>query len=281
MTLEQVFQSLRLAPTNAANSSAHDLSIDALDMHAHTDSFHRFDRFNCKYNPLGESRLREIFLKTDNSIKGRYLAEVVGEEVFGEMRASKYQHGEPRVSIYGKDRGEWDRLAAWIHSNNLERFSSDANPTIKWMVQIPRLFESYRQARIIGSFAEFLENLFGPLIEASAHPESSDPLLVDLLDNHLGAFDTVDDESKPESSAVQATALRIPPQEWGGSVAEAAGGEPPYSYYLYHLWANIARVNEIRRRRGLCVFALRPHCGEAGDPEHLLSGFLLAQGIQP
>ena len=68
LTLEQVFQSLNL--------TAYDLSIDTLDMHAHQDSFHRFDKFNLKYNPIGESRLREIFLKTDNYIQGRYLAEL-------------------------------------------------------------------------------------------------------------------------------------------------------------------------------------------------------------
>lgn len=68
LTLCQVFDSLGL--------SAYDLSIDTLDMHAHNDSFHRFDKFNLKYNPIGESRLREIFLKTDNFIKGRYLAEL-------------------------------------------------------------------------------------------------------------------------------------------------------------------------------------------------------------
>lgn len=58
------------------NLTAYDLSIDTLDMHAHQDSFHRFDKFNLKYNPIGESRLREIFMKTDNYIKGRYLAEL-------------------------------------------------------------------------------------------------------------------------------------------------------------------------------------------------------------
>ena len=68
LTLEEVFQSLNL--------TAYDLSIDTLDMHAHQDSFHRFDKFNLKYNPIGESRLREIFLKTDNFIEGRYLAEL-------------------------------------------------------------------------------------------------------------------------------------------------------------------------------------------------------------
>ena len=68
LTLTQVFESLKL--------TAYDLSIDTLDMHAHQDSFHRFDKFNLKYNPIGESRLREIFLKTDNYIEGRYLAEL-------------------------------------------------------------------------------------------------------------------------------------------------------------------------------------------------------------
>lgn len=90
LTLAEVFQSINL--------TAYDLSIDTLDMHvskkyldfsyqiftarqltlpqAHTDSFHRFDKFNLKYNPVGESRLRTIFLKTDNDIRGRYLAEI-------------------------------------------------------------------------------------------------------------------------------------------------------------------------------------------------------------
>lgn len=38
LTLAQVFESLNL--------TAYDLSIDTLDMHAHQDSFHRFDKFN-------------------------------------------------------------------------------------------------------------------------------------------------------------------------------------------------------------------------------------------
>ena len=79
LTLEEVFQSLNL--------TAYDLSIDTLDMHAHVDSFQRFDKFNLKYNPIGESRLREIFLKTDNLINGRYLAELThGESYIPKVR---------------------------------------------------------------------------------------------------------------------------------------------------------------------------------------------------
>ncbi len=86
MTLKEVFESLNL--------TAYDLSIDTLDMHvrllvftrllicqAHKDSFHRFDKFNLKYNPIGESRLREIFLKSDNLIQGKYLAELTKGEL--------------------------------------------------------------------------------------------------------------------------------------------------------------------------------------------------------
>lgn len=32
-------------------------------MHADKNIFHRFDKFNLKYNPCGQSRLREIFIK--------------------------------------------------------------------------------------------------------------------------------------------------------------------------------------------------------------------------
>lgn len=48
----------------------YDLNIDLLDVHADKNTFHRFDKFNLKYNPCGQSRLREIFLKQDNLIQG-------------------------------------------------------------------------------------------------------------------------------------------------------------------------------------------------------------------
>jgi AMP deaminase len=90
LTLSQVFKSLNLTP--------YDLSIDTLDMHAHRDGFHRFDNFNLKYNPIGESRLREIFLKSDNFIQGRYLAELT-KEVIGDLEQSKYQVGNSITSL--------------------------------------------------------------------------------------------------------------------------------------------------------------------------------------
>lgn len=48
----------------------YDLNVDLLDVHADKSTFHRFDKFNLKYNPCGQSRLREIFLKQDNLMQG-------------------------------------------------------------------------------------------------------------------------------------------------------------------------------------------------------------------
>ena len=69
-------------------------------MHA-DNTFHRFDRFNLKYNPAGQSRLREIFLKTDNYLNGRYLAEIT-KEVIADLEENKYTLVEWRISVYGR-----------------------------------------------------------------------------------------------------------------------------------------------------------------------------------
>lgn len=87
-------------------------------MHVDKTTFHRFDRFNLKYNPCGQSRLREIFIKQDNLIHGRFLAELT-REVMEDYEASKYQHAELRVSVYGRKAVEWDVLASWMVGNRL------------------------------------------------------------------------------------------------------------------------------------------------------------------
>uniref|UniRef100_A0AAZ3SRV4 AMP deaminase n=2 Tax=Oncorhynchus TaxID=8016 RepID=A0AAZ3SRV4_ONCTS len=68
-TLMEVFQTMNL--------TAFDLSVDTLDMHADRNTFHRFDKFNAKYNPIGESILREIFIKTDNHVEGKYFGHII------------------------------------------------------------------------------------------------------------------------------------------------------------------------------------------------------------
>lgn len=69
MTLSEVFRSMNL--------TTYDLNVDRLDVHADRNTFHRFDKFNAKYNPIGQSLLRDIFIKTDNYCRGKYFAEIL------------------------------------------------------------------------------------------------------------------------------------------------------------------------------------------------------------
>ncbi|KAI1941838.1 AMP deaminase [Ophidiomyces ophidiicola] len=253
LTLREVFESINL--------TAYDLSIDTLDMHAHTDSFHRFDKFNLKYNPIGESRLREIFLKTDNYIKGRYLAEIT-KEVIADLESSKYQMAEWRISIYGRSMDEWDKLAAWVIDNKL--FSSN----IRWLIQVPRLYDVYKSNGIVDDFEAVIKNVFQPLFEVTQDP-SSHPKLHIFLQRVIG-FDSVDDESKAERRLYRKFPI---PKQWNTKQ------NPPYSYWIYFMFANMASLNSWRKQRGFNTFVLRPHCGEAGDPDHLASAFLCCAGI--
>ncbi|KAJ7575108.1 hypothetical protein C8J56DRAFT_1007804 [Mycena floridula] len=253
LTLEQVFQSLKL--------TSYDLSIDTLDMHAHSDSFHRFDKFNLKYNPVGESRLREIFLKTDNLIQGRYLAELT-KEIMSDLEQSKYQNCEWRISIYGKAPDEWDKLAKWIVNNKLYSHN------VRWLIQIPRLYDVYKQNGVVNCFEEILVNVFKPLFEVTKDP-SSHPELHVFLQRVIG-FDTVDDESKVERRFYK----KYPyPRLWDTNQS------PPYSYWLYYMFANMTGLNKWRKARGFNTFVFRPHAGEAGDTDHLASAFLTSHSI--
>lgn len=253
LTLDQVFKSLNL--------TGYDLSIDTLDMHAHKDTFHRFDKFNLKYNPIGESRLREIFLKTDNYIKGSYLADIT-KQVISDLENSKYQNCEYRISIYGRSLDEWDKLATWIIDNKI------LSHNVRWLIQIPRLYDIYVKTGTVTNFNDISHNIFQPLFEVTKNPQSHPKLHV-FLKRVIG-FDSVDDESKVDRRFYK----KYPkPSLW------EFPQNPPYSYYLYYIYANMASLNQWRYSRGFNTFVLRPHCGEAGDPEHLISSYLLAQSI--
>ncbi|KAM4736760.1 AMP deaminase 2 isoform 1-T1 [Anableps anableps] len=253
-TLMEVFESMNL--------TAFDLSVDTLDMHADRNTFHRFDKFNAKYNPIGESILREIFIKTDNYIEGKYFGHII-KEVMADLEESKYQNVELRLSIYGRSRNEWDKLAKWavrhqVYSDN-----------VRWLVQVPRLFDVYHTKRQLSNFQEMLENIFRPLFEVTINPGSHPELHLFL--QHVVGFDSVDDESKPEQHIFN---LDSPlPANW------TEEDNPPYSYYLYYMYANMTVLNHLRRQRGFHTLVLRPHCGEAGPIHHLVSGFMLSENI--
>ncbi|KAI3382145.1 hypothetical protein SNEBB_011138 [Seison nebaliae] len=256
MTLKEVFDSLNLTP--------YDLNVDMLDVHADRNTFHRFDKFNAKYNPIGESKLREIFIKTDNHIGGKFFAELLNE-VMSDLDGSKYQNAEPRLSIYGRNSDEWEKLAKWAIANKV--YSTN----VRFMIQFPRLYDIFKGNDFVENFNEMLENIFMPLFKATAEP-SKYPELHTFL-RYVSGFDSVDDESKPEGIPFERNRNNILPSQWNFKT------NPPYAYYIYYLYANIRVLNQFRRERYMPTFTLRPHTGEAGASNHLIASFLTSESI--
>ncbi|KAL8509208.1 hypothetical protein ACS0TY_016404 [Phlomoides rotata] len=253
LTLKEVFESLDL--------TGYDLNVDLLDVHADKSTFHRFDKFNLKYNPCGQSRLREIFLKQDNLIQGRFLGELT-KQVFTDLSASKYQMAEYRISIYGRKMSEWDQLASWIVNNDLY------SENVVWLIQLPRLYNVYKEMGIVTSFQNILDNIFLPLFEVTVNPDSH-PQLHLFLKQVVG-LDLVDDESKPER---RPTKHMPTPDQWTNIF------NPAFSYYAYYCYANLYTLNKLRESKGMTTIKFRPHSGEAGDIDHLAATFLTAHNI--
>ncbi|KAH9736634.1 AMP deaminase [Citrus sinensis] len=294
LTLKEVFESLDL--------TGYDLNVDLLDVHADKSTFHRFDKFNLKYNPCGQSRLREIFLKQDNLIQGRFLAELT-KQVFSDLEASKYQMAEYRISIYGRKQSEWDQLASWIVNNELY------SENVVWLIQLPRLYNIYKEMGIVTSFQNILDNIFIPLFEVTVDPDSHPQLHVFL--KQVVGLDLVDDESKPER---RPTKHMPTPAQWTNVF------NPAFSYYAYYCYANLYTLNKVctanlvlqyhfdffapiipticlcldfgalsanllgvlfqlRESKGMTTIKFRPHAGEAGDIDHLAATFLTAHNI--
>ena len=67
---------------------------------------------------------------------------------------------------------------------------------------------------------------------------------------------------------------KMPPGEY--SKANGKTKNPPYSYFLYHLYANLKVLNDLREAKGYNTFPFKPHAGEAGSRHHMAAAFLLA-----
>uniref|UniRef100_A0A8C6P3N6 AMP deaminase n=1 Tax=Nothobranchius furzeri TaxID=105023 RepID=A0A8C6P3N6_NOTFU len=233
ITLKQVFDNLHMDP--------YDLTVDSLDVHAGRQTFHRFDKFNSKYNPVGASELREIYLKTDNYIKGEYFARLI-KEVAAELEESTYQFTEPRLSIYGRSASEWESLATWFIQHKVH------SPNMRWMIQVPRIYDIFRSKKLIPNFAKMLENIFLPLFEATVNPQKHKSLQLFL--KYVTGFDSVDDESKHSDHMFSYKSPK--PEEW------TTDDNPPYTYYLFHMYANIMVLNNLRKPRKHTKVHLKP-----------------------
>ncbi len=88
------------------------------------------------------------------------------QEVLEDLEESKYQSAEFRLSIYGRKRDEWDKLAKWAIKHDVW------STNVCWMVQIPRLYDVFKSKGMIQNFQEMLDNIFVPLFEATENPAS-------------------------------------------------------------------------------------------------------------
>lgn len=277
-TLKQVF-------TEAGLDLEH-LTIDAFNVLADYSVYQRFDNFNSKYSPFRLAKMRQIFLKTNNHIKGRYFAELT-KLVLSRHEASKGHNSaaEMRLSIYGMEPNEWLKLAEWVlnpwpdevkdDNNNRSYYNIPPGPVLsshnRWIIQVPRLWRIYsakgHKMGIQGrSFQDMIDNLFRPILEATLEPEKH-PKVAEFL-THVVGFDSVDDEG-----VLEETCTNTSPAEW------TTEKNPAFSWQLYHLWANIEVVNQIRKAKGLNTFDFRPHSGETGDPMHLAASYMLCRSI--
>uniref|UniRef100_A0A3B3ZCN8 Uncharacterized protein n=1 Tax=Periophthalmus magnuspinnatus TaxID=409849 RepID=A0A3B3ZCN8_9GOBI len=185
---------------------------------------------------VGAREIRDILLKTYNLIEGEYFAQMI-KEVLRELEKSEYQHTEPQVSISGASVQEWDCLAKWFIQNKLN------SSNIRWIIQEPRLYDTFRAKELVKNFHKMLENIFLPLSEATIRPHDHKELHVFL--KYVSGFDGVDDESRHNHHTFS---TRNPkPREWDN------GNNLPYSHYIFFMYRNF------------CTFQFRPHCGEAGS----------------
>ncbi|XP_015284780.1 PREDICTED: AMP deaminase 1 [Gekko japonicus] len=225
LTLKQLFEQLNLHP--------YDLTVDSLDVHAGRQTFQRFDKFNAKYNPVGASELRDLYLKTENTLNGEYFATII-KEVGSDLEDAKYQYAEPRLSIYGRTPEEWPKLANWFNQHRVY------SPNMKWMIQVPRIYDVFRSKNFLPHFGKMLENIFVPVFEATINPQNNKELSVFL--RHITGFDSVDDESKHSGHMFSTKSPK--PEEWNYEK------NPSYTYYVYYMYANILVLNHLRRKGG-------------------------------
>jgi AMP deaminase len=159
------------------------------------------------------------------------------KQVFADLAASKYQMAEYRISIYGRKQSEWDQLASWIVNNELY------SENVMWLIQLPRLYNVYKEMGILTSFETILSNVFIPLFEVTVDPASHPQLHVFL--KQVVGFDMVDDESKPER---RPTKHMQTPAKWNNPF------NPAYSYWAYYVYANLYVLNKVCTYQ--CTFPL-------------------------
>lgn len=73
------------------------------------------------------------------------------QEVMFDLEESKYQNSELRLSIYGRSRDEWDKLAQWAVKHRVYSHN------VRWLIQVPRLLWVFHQLLKLLQLPQFLQ----------------------------------------------------------------------------------------------------------------------------
>lgn len=73
-------------------------------------------------------------------------------ELINDLEQSKYQNSEWRVSIYGRNINEWDKLAKWVVDNKL------VSHNVRWLIQVPRLYEVFKSGGLVQNFEDVVRS---------------------------------------------------------------------------------------------------------------------------
>lgn len=233
------------------------ITSETLGIHANETTFLRFDRFNYKYNLYNKELVRKVFLKTDNRQEGKYFGELTHRLIHQQKN-----YTELRISIYGNDPNEWQRLAEWMIRHEIDNHSTN-----KWVIQMPRIYHKLKSNNSsLLNFQVMLDNFFDPIENALKKPDLY-PEINRVLQNVLG-FDSVDDETTQDEEYTPTD-----------SALWTSDKNPPYGCYMFNMFLRINKLNILRRQANQMEFMFRPHAGESGDINHLLSAYLLADHI--
>lgn len=222
------------------------------------------------------SRIEQTFLRIENSINGEYLSTIL-KQVLSDYEKSKYQFGEIGINFnlldtYRAGQSKWDSLTDWIIDNKLVSYN------VKWIIRIPRNYSILREQGQVKCFQDFLNLIFEPLFKVSINPLENPKLHYFMT--KISAFDLLSvDKLHRDESLFEVTRLQSP-KKWTSTE------NPPYSYYLYYLFANFCKLNNFRKSRSMCTFNLRPHVASISDrsglgiiTESLSTCFLLSKNI--
>jgi AMP deaminase len=234
-------------------------AIDDLRTQSTADMYRDFDEFNAAFTPFRSKALADLLFKPQ-ILGGRYLKEIISRMADKAQQSNIFL--EPRVSVYARKYGEWAELGDWFET------ARPWHKHVLYAIQFPRVYHVWKKMKAINNFGELLNNFFGPMFEATLHPEKHENLA--KLLKQIKCIDTVDNEAQDDPFFIS---------EYPPATKYERDQNPPYSYYTFYFWHNLRALNAIRQDKGLNTFKFRPHAGEAGPPHHLASTFLFANGI--